>query len=308
MARKASLKTAIQAMFRRATGPFGDGGAGIFTTFLVAMCIVGALAFTWRTWGHLVAGSSRYQVTEDSLEIPDTPIWISPTTNVKKEVFGEGLLHETSALDPHAATKIAQAFELNPWVKKVERVTKSAPNRVQVELEYRRPIAVVWVQVSDEGGGWEPIDSEGVVLPEDLFHEDPDRIEDYLGVVAQPSPSVPTNVGITWPDDRIQQGAAVAALLENLWQDWGIDNVYATRSPTDGTPLYSLRTGRETKIVWGRGPGHEAGAELKAMQKLALIGEYLKQNGTVDKWPSGKVLDVQHPGALRVTGLPARRQ
>jgi hypothetical protein len=307
MARKPSLKSAIQKMLRRAKGPLGEGGAEVFVTFLVAACIVGAIAYTWKTWGHLVAGSSRYHVTEDSVEIPESPSWISQTTNVKKEVFDDGLLNETSALDPHAATKIAQAFELNPWVKKVDRVTKSAPNRVKVELEFRRPIAVVWIQVSDETGGWEPIDGEGVVLPEDLFHEDRSRIEQYLRIVARHSPSVPKDVGIAWPDERIQQAAALSAVLEHLWKDWGIDNVYVTRSLTDETPIFSLRMGRQTKVVWGRGLGNEVGAELTAMQKLALIGEYLKQHGTVDKWSEERVLDVQHPGVLRVTGTSPRR-
>lgn len=307
MARKSSLKPAIQKMLRRVKGPLGDGGPGVLVTCLVAVCIVGAIAYTWKTWGHLVAGSSRYHVTEESVEIPETPNWISQTTDVKKEVFDEGLLNETSALDPHAATKIAQAFELNAWVKKVDRVTKSAPNRVKIELEFRRPIAVVWIQVSEETGGWEPIDGEGVVLPEDLFHEDRSRIEQYLRIVAQNSPSVPKDVGIAWPDDRIQQAATLAALLEHLWMDWGIDNIYITRSLTDGTPIFSLRVGRETKVVWGSGPGHEVGAELTAMQKLALIGEYLKQHGSVDKWSEERVFDVHHPGALRVTGAPRRR-
>ena len=289
-------------MLRRATGSLREGNSDILAIVVVTIGLVGGLVYTWSTWGHLVAGSSKYHVTESSLEIPEAPVWISPATNVKKEVFGDGLLDETSAMDPHAATKIAQAFELNPWVKRVARVTKSAPNRVRVELEYRRPIAVVRVQVSKEFKGWEPIDGEGVVLPEDLFHEDQSRIALYLGVVADPLPSVPNDVGITWPDDRIQQAGILAAVLENLWKEWGIDDILATRSLTDDTPVFSLRLNGDTKIVWGRAPGNEAGSELKAMQKLALIGEYLKQHGPVKTWAAGQVLDVQHAGAIRVTG------
>lgn len=305
MPRKASLPAKIRAWLQRATGPFGEGGAGLVTTSIVAIALIGAAIYTWNTWGHLVAGSSRYHITAQSVELPESPDWISPATDIKQEVFATGVLNETNALDRNAATKIAQAFELNPWVKNVERVTKAPPNRVRIDLEYRRPVAVVWLQFTEETGGWEPVDAEGFILPEDRFHEEPERIEQYLPIVAQPSPIMPNDVGVLWPDDRVQQGAAIAGMLEKLWREWGIDNIYVTRSVADELPTFTLRLGNEVKIFWGHGPGFEAGSELKAVQKLALIGEYLKKNGAVDRWDAGQVLDVQHPGQFRVGSRPS---
>jgi hypothetical protein len=295
-------------MLHRLIRPFGERGAGVLTTLLVAICIVGALVYSWSNWGHLVTDSPRYWVTAESIDVTDRPDWISSTTHIKTEVFASGLLDEVSTLDPHAATRIAQAFELNPWVKSVQRVTKSAPNHVQIELEYRQPIAVVWIQINSESGGWEPVDSEGVVLPEDRFHQEPKRLRHYLRIVSQPPPQVPNDVGIIWPDDRVQHGAALAKLLSRRWNDWGIDNIHVARSAADATPIFSLRVGQDVKIIWGRGPGQERGGELKASQKLVLITEFLKQHGTISNWPSSQVLDVQHPGGMRVTRLPTLRR
>jgi hypothetical protein len=294
-------------MLHRLIQPFGEGGAGILTTLLVGVCIAGALFYSWSKWGPLVAQNSRYWVTAESIDLNNLPDWISPETQIKKEVFSSGLLEEVSTLDPHAATRIAQAFELNPWVKNVERVTKSAPNRVRIELEYRQPIAVVWIQLTANSGGWEPVDSEGVVLPEDRFHQEPERLSNYLRIVSQPPPQVPNDVGITWPDDRVQHGATLATMLARLWREWGIDNIYVARSVVDASPVFSLRAGQNVKIIWGHGPGLEQSGELKAAQKLLLISEYLKQHGAISSWPASQILDVQHPGGMRVTSRPSNR-
>ena len=74
-------------------------------------------------------------------------------------------------LDRMLAVKVARAFELNPWVARVKWVRKSYPGQVEVELEYRRPVAMVEVYTDDEMGLF-PIDSHAVLLdPRDYRRE-----------------------------------------------------------------------------------------------------------------------------------------
>ena len=65
-----------------------------------------------------------------------------------------------SILDDGLVERIHSVFSLHPWVAKVQRVTKSHPAHVEVEIVYRRPVAMVEVP-----GGWYPVDVEGVLLP-----------------------------------------------------------------------------------------------------------------------------------------------
>jgi hypothetical protein len=291
-------------MLGRVTRPFGEGGAAVLVTIVVIAAVAGAFAYSWNNWGHLVEGSTRYLVTEDSIEITPQPDWISVTTDVKKEVIASGLINELSTLEPQAAAKISKAFELNQWVKSVKRVRKLAPNRVNIELEYRRPVALVGVQIAPGQAGWEPVDGEGVVLPEERFREDADQLKNYIELVATPVPQVPHDIGLVWPDDRIQKGARLASLLQDVWQDWGVNRIHVTSVTSGESPTFTLCSGETTRIVWGRAPESEAGNEIKAMQKMAVIGEYLKQNGNVTKWPEGRMLDVQHAAGIRVTTVP----
>ena len=130
----------------------------------------------WRGWpsaavgfGFAFAGAlrpRRLRLTANDIAITDRPWWIR--SDVRTEVLRDsGLANQPlSILDDGLVERIKRAFSLHPWVAKVVRVTKSRPGRVEVEVVYRRPVAMV-----EAPGEWlVPVDMEGVVLPQRRFH------------------------------------------------------------------------------------------------------------------------------------------
>ena len=69
-----------------------------------------------------------------------------------------------SILDDELVQKIQTAFSLHPWVANVTHVTKRHPAHVDVELEYRKPVAMVEVHENGSDGLY-PVDTDGVLLP-----------------------------------------------------------------------------------------------------------------------------------------------
>src|SRR5690606_25168102 len=166
----------------------------------------------WQRWGPGVIQDSRRLLTAENLVITPQPEWIDPDTDVKAEAIRDGSLLGINLLDDQASVQVARAFELHSWVRKVQRVQKQAPGSVTVELEYRRPIALVEV-LFQEVLSYESVDCDGVVLPEDWFHRDPARLKNYLRITADYAMPSGT-VGMPWGDARVHGAARIATLLE----------------------------------------------------------------------------------------------
>src|SRR4029079_16323895 len=87
------------------------------------------------------------------------PAWIR--TDIKNEVLREAsFTGPLSLLDGELTIRVASAFATHPWIASVQRVSKHFPSGLDVEVAYRRPVAMV--EVTD---GALPVDAEGVVLP-----------------------------------------------------------------------------------------------------------------------------------------------
>ena len=95
---------------------------------------------------------------------------------MKADVIADGGLKELNLLDPQVTVRVAQAFATHSWVKTVRRVRKHHPARIQVDLEYRRPAAMVEVDLAGEKGLL-PVDETGVLLPPSDFS--PDQAKEY---------------------------------------------------------------------------------------------------------------------------------
>ena len=136
----------------------------------------------WRRWrwaasmrgsgtGRFVARHPQYQLTADRIHITPQPPWIR--SDVKAEVLRDASLIGTVSVldDPDALVRrIQDAFEFHPWVAQVLGIRKRLPASLDIELEYRRPVAAV--ETSDGRNlTLTPIDVDGVRLPEADFTE-----------------------------------------------------------------------------------------------------------------------------------------
>ncbi len=178
---------------------------------LAAVVVGAALAgflYAWQRWGEPGLNPADYTVTLDRLIVTPQPAWIH--ADVKAEVIRSAGAAQLNLRDPKLVEELATAFALHPWVAKVIRVQKHYPAQVEVELEYRRPVAAVEVASQNEAGLLF-IDAHGVLLPSADFAQG--QAKDFLRIAA--GNETPASVyGTPWGSERIAGAARVAAAWE----------------------------------------------------------------------------------------------
>lgn len=238
----------------------------------VTVLVVAAMisSWAWRRWGDLVTSDPRFALEAAKLRVTPQPDWIR--SNVKRDVIRDGSLEQLSLLDTELVSRIAAAFELNPWVREVVEVRKSAGGRIDVRLAYRRPL----IMVAANDGFW-PVDAEGILLPPMEFTSD--SVREYIQVhTAHSRPAGP--IGSSYGDPRILDAARIATLIEDEWSRLGIQKIVA--GATARRP-YELQTAKGSRVIWGSAPGNEAAGEPRAEEKLKKLLDHTRQNGVLDR-------------------------
>lgn len=266
---------------------------------LVGLALLGVLTvgpyWAWRQVGDRVAAGDDYRLTADRVALvppPESVGWIR--RDVKLEALRDaGLDESASILDADLNERLAKAFRLHPWVAAVDKVTKRYPARVEIEVEYRKPAAVV-VLSSD---AWWPVDANGVVLPRDDFSPYEARRYPHITDVAG-GPYGPT--GARWGDVRVHGAAKIAAALSADWQKYRLARVAPLVVGTgfDGVEEYefALYTEQGTRIYWGHGPDNSAPGEATLAEKAARLAEYAARHGSLDATDGSQDIDLRSAG------------
>ncbi|MCA9194625.1 MAG: hypothetical protein KDB03_22795, partial [Planctomycetales bacterium] len=131
------------------------GGALIFS--ILPLTVLGYLA--WFLWGAQHIDIALYSLKREHLIVTPQPNWIS--SDVVQEVFENGRLSSISLLAPDSNATIAHAFQAHPWIRRATRVSKRPGAKVEVDLVYRKPLAMVFYE---KKRGLFPVDDEGIVL------------------------------------------------------------------------------------------------------------------------------------------------
>ena len=270
----------------------------------MVLVLAAAWCLVWYGAGvrEYILASDDYLVTSQKIEITPLPKpeWIR--TNIRAEAFRTASLDgPLSIMDDDLTERIHDAFSLHPWVAKVHHVRKHHPARVEVALDYRRPVCMVAVP-----GGLLPVDAGGVLLP----------VGDFSTVEAVRYPrltgvdTVPTGtVGENWGDARVAGGAQLAETLRDHWGPWQLVRIVPSiSSPMDLARghTYTLITRGGTRILWGRAPGGDSPDELSTDEKLARLENYLAQYGTFEGVDAPQELDVRRLEPHRVSSQPQR--
>ena len=236
-----------------------------------------------------VSQREEYLFKTREIEINPPPHWV-PQELVEQVIEQSKLPESVSLLDDRLTKTIAEAFGQHPWVESVERVAKSLPSRVSVELAYRRPVAMVQVKQ-----GFYPIDAQGILLPpRDFSIADTQRYPMIVNVTTLPSGAA----GTSWGDAGIIGSAQLAAVLTPHWKEFNlvtIENpVPKTGQSASDDGVYHLYTRGGSRIVWGRAPGSGHPGELTAEQKIGRMEEYVARFGGFDQ-PNGPYeIDIRH--------------
>lgn len=216
-------------------------------------------------------------------------------TDLAEEVYQATRLSELSPLDRQATAKIASAFASHPWVKTVHRVRKLPEGNFEVDLEYRKPVAVfhltgdaAWLKsieayltnlgYSIHGGAdnlYFPLDGEGVMLPTDRM-----TLQDTRELIQIEVAEVfPTgDEGTPFGDRRVEAAALLAKLLSAVSNQIKIAKITVSGDPRMNlVPKLELVTGDNTLLYWGSPPGMEQPRERSAKEKLVdlLSGNYV---------------------------------
>jgi hypothetical protein len=267
----------------------GSGRRVALVSGLIVL-FVAASILAWNRWGRQVVDDPRYLLQADDVQVTPQPSWIA--TSVKDEVIRDGGLAGLSFLDTQLAAKVRDAFAVHSWVANVTQVRK-LPGRIVVDLEYRKPVAMVEV-TTDDRRGLLPIDAGGVVLPPEAFTSD--DVRDFLRIAAGPTkPAGP--VGTPWGDERVSGAARIAEAWGDAWQEAGLYRISIERPPgsASAVPVYEISTRWGARVVWGQAPGRERAGEADAAAKIECLLDYVRSKNSLEAENKGRpiVLDIQ---------------
>ncbi|MFN0054626.1 MAG: cell division protein FtsQ/DivIB [Planctomycetales bacterium] len=234
-------------------------------------------------------GADTYKMRADQIQITQPPRW-APSNLVEQVVDQAELPEELSLLDPGLVQELANAFALHPWVAEVVSVQKSFPPRIEVQLTYRQPIAMVAVTQ-----GKYPIDPEGILLPPQDFSPADARAYPLIAQVHS-TPQGPA--GTSWGDSVVTEAAQLAAQLAPYWKKWHLESIVCPRTTGDSdaleTGVFVLTTTGGSQIIWGRGPNDEHPGEPTTTQKIERLGNYARKFGGLDQPERKFKIDIRH--------------
>lgn len=288
-----SLASAIYQWFASALGRRLAGAA-------MALVILSVLAVSgWNKWGPSITRSPAYTLDESKFEVTPQPTYIH--ANVKRDALRAGGLTELSILDPKLTEKVKHAFAVQTWVESVSKITKHHPARVVVELEYRRPAAMVEIAQGDERGLL-PVDRHGVLLPPEDFSAN--QVRNFLRISVGPTtPEGP--VGTPWGDKRIAGAAQIAYALEGTWQKLQLYRIVHAGNDAGGLPVFDIATRDGAKVIWGHAPGAEVSGEATASEKLAHLNLWHEKNGPLTMSGDKRELNVRDGQRGSIPTAPA---
>jgi hypothetical protein len=269
---------------------FGNTRGRIVAALAILCLMLVAARLSWNRFAEPTLNDPAYQLTAEEIVVTPQPAWIQG--DVKAEVFRDAQLANLNLRDRQLLDKINRAFALHSWVAKVNRVEKSYPSRLMVELEYRRPVATV--EIGEAAGDGERgllfIDQNSVLLPSENFS--PAQARAYLRISA--GDVLPTGVyGTAWGSGRILGAAQVAHAWGDRWQPLGLYRVVIKEDP-NAEPIYELHTKGGARVIWGNPPSHESTDEPTATEKIEQLTQYVAQHGALDKSPSSAPVDLRH--------------
>jgi hypothetical protein len=227
----------------------------------------------WHRWGADHVGRQFFRLEPAQVELTEQPAYIR--SDIREQVFASTGLRELSLLDHQATARIAQAFATHPWIRQVIRVCKEAGGTIEIQVQYRQPVAMVlFYSQHPEVKGWayDPVDAEGIVLPQGDF--DQTETKDYL-VIRIPDVYSTGTPGFPFGDRRVAAAAALAGLLADFRERLDLREIrLASEGGSDPLhPAFELVTQQGKTLIWGKAPGDESRGEPPASAKLKTLLE-----------------------------------
>lgn len=268
---------------RRKFGPHVAGS--VAASVIIGSGSVHAIRFL-KSW---VQRQSVFALTPANVILkPEPPEWLTDGREKVLALLPELLSKEentasTLAMDPN---EIARRLLVKmPWVESVKAVRMLHPDKLELELAFRRPVAALSLVKQ----GAILLDVNGVVLKAADVRKDfldnmiqfnyADRLVDQ---VIQRGGKHPAQLapGQAWSDVRIAESLSLAAFLTE--QDMARKRLRRLFRLIDAANVQDnllVRTSDDLWISWGHPPGQEEPGEPKAETKWRLLMEWLQLHG-----------------------------
>jgi hypothetical protein len=271
----------------------------------VAVILLGGGAFAFVSMRQHVLDDLAHPAAPPVLVLRNRPPWMS-------EALAEQILKSArpktpkSALDHELVAEVGQVLEHNAWVREVKQVKrvygKSAGDTVEVDCEFRAPIALVAFR-----NEYLLVDGDSVRLPEKFGPSTLPRIllgpdgkmnlRIIEGVAAMP----PFVDGQKWVGEDLSAALDMAKLLygrpftEEI-ERINVANFKGRKNPRDAQIV--LFTKYRSEVRWGEPIKLPFYAELPPVQKLERLGLICQKYGRVDgghSWVDIRLDKVTYP-------------
>ena len=255
--------------------------------FLVVGGAVAGAALLWRD----AMRDPRFRLDGETLALygalRECPESVNELAAIGRRFNGRSLF------DPALIADLEREFGNSVWIKKMVRLRRAFPNRVEMEYVLRLPVAQVW----RDSRHW-LIDGEGVLLP--------------ARGTAEPFPKLPTIVGVTaatfaarpkpgeiWPDEGI---AGALEIISSFWtsplyETLPVEKVIVSAGifrqddrDRQKRRRYEIVAAEGVVIRWGTHNPIPGGGEPSTAEKLRALGELI---ATPEAMAPGICLDVR---------------
>lgn len=228
---------------------------------IVVLAAAAALgAFLWSRFSDAVGRSDDTVLRPEAVVLRGQGPWVK--ADIRAEALTSASLDRGLPLhDPELANRLARAFDMHPWVRRVVRVELRHPAAALVEIECREPAAMVGVS-----GGLLAVDAEGFVLPSGDFTAESAATYPRLAGI-ESSPQGPE--GARWGDPAVEEGAALAHVIAPEWE--ALHLVECRPRDVAGARSWELVGADGRTILFGSAPGREIPGEPPAAAKIAAL-------------------------------------
>ncbi len=248
----------------------------LFMLLVVIGAFVGGIACLWLK----AANDPRFLMDGDTLAMAGA-VRECPESVLELEAIGKKF-NKRSLLDPLLLADIETAYGQSVWIKRINRMRRHFPNRIELEFLIRMPVA----QVRQNGRYW-LIDADAVLLPvsgsEQPFPALPEIAEATAGVIGQR----PRKAGEAWSDNGVMGALGVmrAFWASPMAQVLPIERVVVVGGAFRDQENHTQEVARRYEVVstsgavvrWGTYNPGEIPGELTSAEKLWQLQELVRR-------------------------------
>jgi hypothetical protein len=287
-------------------------GGGKYVVFAIALAgaIVGAgfaiVKFTEKNVVPSADFREEYRLAPERILLSPWPMPLYVQPDPREAVFAQlqrgGSI---SILDPTLPERITAAFQQNPWVANVRSVTREYPATVKVDLEFRRPVLMVLIDIPNSSTSRPyAVDPHGVALPTTNDCFTPVEIAKYPRLVGVDKPPA-AGEGKLWGDSRVIGGAEIAAELLPIWEKLQLKCIVpraiapqasagAVQGSQYGDYHFEIIGPGNKRILWGKSPFDKNSQARSPAQKAKYLDDLHAELGGLDKYREN-VIDLNRP-------------